>query len=129
MFYLIHAYEDTYGGLHGVEDWDIVDCMDEVEAEDIGMDMALDVINSYSEIYEDIVDEANEDWERECDSIDMSEKEEWIDDRVNEIAHELACYDIWPLIDGIDYQEILDSYCGEPDYEEIKEKYEVKYND
>ena len=46
MKYVIHAYEQSYGGLHGIEDWRAVesDCYSDVELEAI--DMSIGVMES-----------------------------------------------------------------------------------
>jgi hypothetical protein len=41
-------FDNLYGGLHGMEDFDIVECHSIEEAEEIAKDMSCNVINSYS---------------------------------------------------------------------------------
>ena len=58
MKYVIHAYEQSYGGLHGIEDWRAVesDCYSDVEQEAI--DMSIGVMESYEFIQEEITSKA-----------------------------------------------------------------------
>ena len=47
MLVYIFAYEDSYGGLHGMYDEDIVEVQDMEEADEYGYEMALGVVESY----------------------------------------------------------------------------------
>ena len=59
MLYAIYAYEGMYGGLHGMDNHAIVDCRDEGEAEDIGVEMSYDVMGSYECISSSFQEEAS----------------------------------------------------------------------
>lgn len=122
-WYIIHSFESSYGGLHGIEDWHLAQCKDEDEAYELGLEDALDVIYSYSFLMEEIEEEANELWERNDDSIDENERDQWIDEVIEEIAHERAEVEVWQLQDGIDYLQLEEDGM---DYEEMRDKYAVK---
>ena len=47
MLVYIFAYEDSYGGLHGIYDADVVEVQDMEEENEYGYDMALGVVESY----------------------------------------------------------------------------------
>ena len=47
MLVYIFAYEDSYGGLHGIYDADVVEVQDMEEADEYGYEMALGVVESY----------------------------------------------------------------------------------
>ena len=47
MLVYIFAYEDSYGGLHGMYDADVVEVQDMEEANEYGHEMALGVVESY----------------------------------------------------------------------------------
>ena len=47
MLVYIFAYEDSYGGLHGMYDADVVEVQDMEEANEYGYEMALGVVESY----------------------------------------------------------------------------------
>ena len=53
MVVIIEAYEQMYGGLHGIEDIEIMKVKDISEAMEIGRQMSYDLIQSYGleEIY------------------------------------------------------------------------------
>ena len=65
MIFAIHAYEDTYGGYHGIEEWGFIEAEDENDSEiyEVAEIMSAQVIASYGledeylEDYEDINDE------------------------------------------------------------------------
>ena len=47
MLVYIFAYEDSYSGLHGIYDADVVEVQDMEEADEYGYEMALGVVESY----------------------------------------------------------------------------------
>ena len=47
MLVYIFAYEDSYGGLHGIYDANVVEPQDMEEANEYGYEMALGVVESY----------------------------------------------------------------------------------
>ena len=84
--YLIHAYEGRYGGLYGIEDWNIVTAANLEQAKDIARDMSIDVIESY--IGDELYNEAEEEAEY---------RETEVDELYNELIEEEIAYDIWEL--------------------------------
>ena len=58
MKYVIHAYEQSYGGLHGIENWRAVEsnCYSDIEQEAI--DMSIGVMESYDFIQEQLTSKA-----------------------------------------------------------------------
>jgi len=48
MIVAIHAYEEIYGGLHGIEDYLVTEVKDLKIAEDIASDLAYNVVEDYS---------------------------------------------------------------------------------
>lgn len=98
---LIYAYDTMYGGLHGMYDWTIED-VEPSEAEDIGYQMSIDVIESYSYTH---------DMPEDCDS---EEYDEWLDSMI--------AYEIYPIKEeyqnqileieeNSDIEEIINRYC------------------
>ena len=53
MLVYIFAYEDSYGGLHGMHNEDVVEVQDMEEANEYGYEMAQDVVESYGCFDED----------------------------------------------------------------------------
>mgnify|MGYP006928588689 CR=1 FL=1 len=96
MRVFIYAYEQNYGGLHGIHDMRVcdIDSLDEIN--EIGLDMALEVIDSYSNLFEsEYDDEDYEDPTNFCcweaykikDDIDLSVDE--LDNICNKLGDEL----------------------------------------
>lgn len=90
MLYAIYACEGIYGGLHGMNSHAVVDCRDEDEADDIGLEMSLDVMSSYECIIGDLEDEADEGYERYSD--------EWYD-YLEELKIENFSYFVYLITD------------------------------
>ena len=53
MLVFIHAYEGMYQGFHGIEDYDVFEVTNEKEANYIGEEMASNVIEEYSDCFDD----------------------------------------------------------------------------
>jgi hypothetical protein len=101
MKYVIHAYEQSYGGLHGIEDWRAVesDCYADVEQEAI--DMSIGVMESYAFIQEEITSQAC--FYCGCDVFDVENgnvDEEEFDSALNEAINENVAYEIWEVEDS-----------------------------
>ena len=99
MRFVIYAYESTYGGLHGIYDICVTEINSLDEADDIGENMAYEVIDSYSHLFTN-----DEDEEYEATSP------EW------EYARILPKWDNIPT-------ETLDAEAAELGYEKFVNKY------
>lgn len=118
MLYVIYAYEEKYEGYHGINDWSIWDCANEKEAISIARENSMEVINSYSCVYEEL--------ENDVESFtdeDMSEED--IEQLRADIYEEDIAYFIWKIDSDIikDYDiETLETWlCNDPD--DFIEKY------
>lgn len=78
--YFIYAYDEMYGGLHGMYDYSWGFEITEEDACLEGYQLSSDVIDSYSCIYESFED----DEEREMD----------------------IAYEVWEIKDGVTYEDI-----------------------
>lgn len=67
MLFAIYACEGMYGGLHGMELHAVVNCRDEGEAEDIGIEMSYDVMDSYECISSSFEEDASDEYEEGTD--------------------------------------------------------------
>lgn len=56
---LIYAYDAFYGGLHGMNDYRVIDDAEASFADEIGVELSCDVINSYGYLEEEIYEEDN----------------------------------------------------------------------
>lgn len=89
MLYVIHAFEEKYGGYHGIEDWTISAGTEE-EANEEARELSLDVMSSYNFI----IDELENDIENFTDE-DMSEDD--IEGLRYDIYNENIAYEIWKI--------------------------------
>ena len=121
----IKAYDDIYGGLHGMQDIDIFDGTED-EASQIASEMAGDVIDSYY----DIRDALEEEVERICEleGIDLEDESE-VDEIREEVYDEDAQWEIYQLdrtkLPTINTMELRDMFYNTPD--EFLEKYAIDY--
>ena len=104
MKYVIHAYEQSYGGLHGIEDWRAIesDCYSDVEQEAI--DMSIGVMESYEFIQEELTSRAC--FYCGCDVIDVENgdvDEEEFDSALSEVTNENVAYEIWEVEENSEF--------------------------
>ena len=120
MRFFIYVYEKVYGGNHGIYNFDIVDADSMEDANLIGRDMAIDLIetsDSLMEIFENkadsVADEDSPEWEEVLDEA-IEEDAEW---EVYEISEEVA--DISDIVLSMcftgDVEEYVDRFCKKPD--------------
>lgn len=93
MFYVIHAFEEKYGGYHGIEDWTISEGTEEEIIEE-AKELSLDVMSSYNFI----IDELENDIEAFTDE-DMNEDD--IEELRYDIYNENVAYEIWKIKSNI----------------------------
>lgn len=84
--YLIKGYDGIYGGLHGMQDFDIVECREKEDAIDWALELAADVVASYSEIYDSLEEDVKE--ECEAEGIDYESNSSRVDEIREEIYNE-----------------------------------------
>ena len=89
MWYVIHAFEEKYGGYHGIEDWTISIGTEE-EAIEEARELSLEIMNSY----DFIIDELEDDIEAFTDE-NMSEDD--IEELRYDIYNENIAYEIWKI--------------------------------
>lgn len=73
MLYVINAADMMYGGHHGMETWNIYDCFSEKEAIEIAIENSIDVINSYSAIYQKLESDIEEYIEDDMSDVEIAE--------------------------------------------------------
>ena len=121
--YLIYACEQSYGGLHGMYDWDIRECDSKQEAETLGEYMSHEVMETYSCIMDSLYEQANEYIEN--DTIDENERNDLFDEYLDDLIEENIAYKIYELDPSYSenyYRDLMESM----DWEEIVERYSVK---
>lgn len=115
--YLIKGYDNIYKGLHGLEDFRIVDCEKDADATDWALDLAADVVASYSEIYDSLEENIRE--ECEAEGIDYESN----NSRVDEIREEVYMEDYRievglldkSILPTLDLDELNDLYWNDND--------------
>lgn len=100
MIVAIHAFENTYGGLHGIESHRIIEVDTVEQAEGIAMDDSRDVMYSYSSIIEEFQESADD----EGFEPDSEEFETYVDECINDNIG----YQIWEVIDRYDTIEQME---------------------
>ena len=121
--YLIYADERQYCGLHGMYDWNIFECIDEDEANEIGREMSYNVITSYSSLIDSFEQEAEERFSCERRYEEDPNWEDAMSDYIEELIEEDIQYRIFELKPDFDYSAIDTQ---NEDWEDIRNIYAVK---
>lgn len=100
MRFVIYAYESTYGGLHGIYDICVTEINSLDEADDIGENMAYEVIDTYSHLFANDEDEEYETTSPEWEYARILPK--WDDIPTAELDAEAA---------ELGYEEFVNKYC------------------
>lgn len=119
--YLIVGYDANYGPNNGIYDWDIKECANYEEAKEIGMEMARNVIESYSSLMESIENDVWEQMQEEGITSDDPDCDDIYEDRVADALNEVCEYQIYELRSDFDYSELPDDM----DWEDIRDTYSI----
>lgn len=90
--YVVHAYENTYGGLHGMEDWFYLDTDSMKEVDEAATQASYEIMESYSCIMESLEENAR----NACDDPDDEEEYEQM---LEEECEYNVAYDVYILND------------------------------
>lgn len=124
--YVIHAFDEIFGGLHGMEEWSMEECQNEKEAIAVAEEMSYDVIDSYGDITEILreraedllsydIEEGRIDSEHQREQAFNSYYEDCVDEDVSYYivklnpSHSLEEYEKM-LADGYTYDELIDGF-------------------
>lgn len=120
--YAVFACDEMYGGLHGMNYTGVIEADSEEEVANLAFEEALNIIQSYADIYEALEKEIEE-----CIEDDMTEKE--IEDLKNDV-YTNDIQTIWALVDELvaeDYTtEELDDICYNMTYSDFVEEYCIR---
>ena len=124
MKYVIHAYEQSYGGLHGIENWRVVEsnCYSDVEQEAI--DMSIGVMESYDFIQEELTSKAC--FYCECDLCDVENgyiDEGVFDSAFEDAIYENVAYEIWEVKENSEFSVLEINHMLADDPNSFVEKY------
>lgn len=121
MRVFIMAYENIYGGLHGMNTFRVLDVNSLEEADEVGSEMSYDIIQSYGSIMESLEDEIDpdieensEEWEEELDNL-INEDKAWevyvIDEnKAHDVSNEVLEMTYYGII-----EDFVKEYCIDPD--------------
>ena len=101
--YFVYAYDQSYGGLHGMHEW----CFMEgtyTEAMLYGAEMSANVIDSYSDIRYSLF---------ECEDEEIYER--YSEEEINEIIEEDIAFDIYEVRDDAPSLEELEAMYLDPE--------------
>ena len=125
--YLIKGYDGIYQGLHGMENFDIVDCGSDADAVDWALDLAQGVVESYVEIY-DTLEMCVKD-ECEAEGIDYESNSSEVDEIRDEIYREDYVIEVGLLdeneLPDLDIDELTDLYWN--DSKEFEKLYVLRW--
>ena len=93
--YMIHAMENLYHGLHGIEDVRILEAENKDELESLGREMSMEVMKSYGDIGETLLETARD--EAEFMGVDEYEDTDEFENILNEEYEENVEYYIYQL--------------------------------
>lgn len=93
MLVAIYAYEQIYGGLHGMCSHTVIEVENMEEAEEYAISESVDVIGSYNEIMDDIQTDA----EGYVDDFYDEDYEEALDQAMAEAIEEDVAYEIYEI--------------------------------
>lgn len=110
MLYIIHAFDERYGGSHGMEDWSIWDCENGIEVESIAWENSMNIINSFSCIYEELEAEIQ-------NEIDDNDTITWTDEEIDELRSEFYNDNIYYDLYELDEEKIKNK-----SYEELEKE-------
>lgn len=99
MIVAIHAFENTYGGLHGIENHRVVEVEDAKIAREWAEEDSRDVMDSF---------ELTDEFENQAEDEGIEPRSEEWDTYVEECIQENIAYQIWEVVDRYDTIEQMD---------------------
>ena len=119
-YYAIYAYENMYGGLHGINDYAVVEADSYEMAEKFAAELSSDVIDSYLDD-EEIREAAGIDE----DDVFFTDEDDKLDDfYAEDIAYDIYTLDESKIRDEISLNSYADKFRDDP--HEFIEKYKAK---
>lgn len=106
MIFLVRACEGIYEGLYGIETIEILETKDLNEIHNIATEMSIELMNSYT----DIIDELEKYVEEE---IEFNDAINWTEERINQLRSEIYNENVYYNLYELDKEKIKDmSYEG-----------------
>lgn len=121
--YLIIGYDADYGTTHGMYDWDIRECRTREEAENIGIELAAGVIESYSSLTDEIENSVRERMQAEGITPNDPDYDDIYDDWLCDAISEVCECQVYELREDFDYSELPEDM----DWEDIRDIYSIDF--
>ena len=117
MWYAIYASENRYCGGHGIETYDYVWLNNSAEAESIGVQMSLDLMESYSFLMDELYEDAGlpcYESHYELSDEELENLEELMLENVDYEIYELNIPDDFniELLKSMDFDAVINTYCN-----------------
>lgn len=117
MRVFIMAYDNIYGGLHGMYTFRVVDVDSPEEADELGEEMSYDIIQGYGSIMESLendidpdLEEDSPEWEEELDDL-ISQDAAWEVYEIDEDKARDVSYQVLEMAFSGDKDEFVKNYC------------------
>jgi len=120
QLYAIHAFDVCFGGLHGIEDYAVIEATEEDEVYDIAVDMSFQVIDEF----EETIMEA-EGWVEDAIDKGLEENSEEFWAYIDDLRSDDIAYSIYKLKETNESLEALNEQIAS-DPEEFLEKYAIE---
>lgn len=114
MIYAAFIAEGIYQGLHGIEQREIIEASSLKEAHEIATEMSLELMGSYSVVYEELDAEVQ-------DEIDTNDRVNWTEKRIEELKADIYDENVYYDLYKLDEEKIKDK-----SYKDLEEEF---YND
>lgn len=109
--YAIFAYDNLYGGLHGMFEIDVIECENDAEADSIGEEMSREVIEEYPTIRYDLEAELDKDYDDDDWNDAIDEDIAYSIGRVKKEYDNLSLDELNDIFAEGDYEDFIDKYC------------------
>ncbi len=126
MIYLIYAAEQTYGGLHGMYNVDIIEADSEEEADEYGEEMSRDVMETYTSILDTMYEEAYDAAQNECLEEDTEEYEDYVGTYVEDLIANNLEWSVYELSSEHTMDEYREMLRNHQDWEDLRDKYAIR---
>ena len=102
--YVIHVYEQIYGGLHGIEDWVVEDCVSEEDAADYAHELSCQLMESYDSVMAELRQAVEDEINFRIEYGQYTDNpEEMSQDLLDEAMSENVAYDLYEICDDCEY--------------------------
>lgn len=127
--YLVYACEQSYGGLHGMYNCDVIEADSEEEADEYGEEMSYDVMESYSSVIDTMYEEAYDAAQTECIEEDTEEYEDYVGTYVEDLMANNLDWSVYELSSEHTVDEYREMLRNNKTWEDLRDKYAIRKDD